>query len=81
MVLSILTGAFDSSSAVFLAYRVAYEKTNGKISLSQWFFGYLIVPAFILTAQLTIMPSKSYKTIGELVRQAEVEAELVSPVS
>lgn len=72
-----LTGAFDSSSAVFLLYRLVYEKTGGRIGLQQWFLGYLIVPAFIFAVQISVMPVRSYKTIVELVRQAEVEEELV----
>lgn len=72
-----LTGAFDSSSAVFLLYRIVYEKTNGRIGLHEWFLGYLIVPAFIFVVQLFLMPARSYKTIVELVRQAEVEEELL----
>ncbi|RPB03063.1 MFS general substrate transporter [Choiromyces venosus 120613-1] len=77
LILSMLTGAFDSSSAVFLLYRLLYEHTHGKSTLSTWFTAYLIVPATILILQLTLMPSKSYKTVGELVCQAEVEEELL----
>ncbi|CAZ79532.1 unnamed protein product [Tuber melanosporum] len=77
LILSMLTGAFDSSSAVFLLYRLLYEHTHGKLTLSAWFTAYLIVPATILTLQLTLMPSGSYKTVGELVCQAEVEEELL----
>lgn len=72
-----LTGAFDSSSAVFLLYRIVYEKTNGRIGLHQWFLGYLVVPAFIFVVQFFLMPARSYKTVVELVRQAEVEEELL----
>jgi len=77
LILSMLTGAFDSSSAVFLLYRLLYDHTHGKLTLHTWFTAYLIVPATILILQLTLMPSGSYKTVGELVRQAEVEEELL----
>ncbi|PUU74792.1 major facilitator superfamily domain-containing protein [Tuber borchii] len=77
LILSMLTGAFDSSSAVFLLYRLLYDHTHGKLTLRTWFTAYLIVPATILILQLTLMPSRSYKTVGELVRQAEVEEELL----
>ncbi|PWW79113.1 MFS general substrate transporter [Tuber magnatum] len=77
LILSMLTGAFDSSSAVFLLYRLLYEHTHGKLTLSTWFAAYLIVPATALILQLTLMPSGSYKTVGELVCQAEVEEELL----
>jgi hypothetical protein len=77
LVLSMLTGAFDSSSAIFLLYRIVYEKTSGRIGLQEWFLGYLIVPAFIFVMQVLVMPARSYKTVVELVRQVEVEEELV----
>lgn len=37
LVLSMLTGAFDSSSAIFLLYRIVYEKTSGRVGLQEWF--------------------------------------------
>ena len=75
LILSMLTGAFDSSSAIFLLYRVLYEKLGG-VSLRSWFLSYLVVPAFILIAQLFVMPSKSYKTAAELVQQAAIVHDL-----
>ena len=78
LILALLTGAFDSSSAVFLFYRLIYGASNGSFSLRQFFLAYLIVPIFILVVQIFIMPANSYKTVGELVNQAEdssIEAE------
>ncbi|RPB23156.1 MFS general substrate transporter [Terfezia boudieri ATCC MYA-4762] len=74
LILSMLTGAFDSSSAVFLFYRLAYERWSHILSLRTFFLGYLVVPLFILVVQIFIMPPTSYKTVGELVKQVE-EAE------
>jgi len=74
LILSMLTGAFDSSSAMFLFYRLAYERLPHILSLRTFFLGYLVVPLFILFAQIFIMPPTSYKTVGELVKQVE-EAE------
>ncbi|KAF7164027.1 hypothetical protein CNMCM5623_008666 [Aspergillus felis] len=71
LILSMLTGAFDASSALFLVFRLANERTNGSFTTHKFFMVYLIVPAFILAAQLLIMPATSYKTAGELVQQAE----------
>lgn len=71
LILALLTGAFDTSSAVFLVYRLLHEHTNGSFNTKHFFLLYLIVPVLILIAQLTIMPSNSYKTVGELVQQAE----------
>lgn len=66
LILALLTGAFDSSSAIFLFYRLAYKASNQKISLQKFFLAYLSVPIFIFFVQIFLMPSKSYKTIGEL---------------
>ncbi|EMC99896.1 hypothetical protein BAUCODRAFT_354347 [Baudoinia panamericana UAMH 10762] len=71
LILALLTGAFDTSSAVFLVYRLTYQKTNGTFTLKKFFLIYLIVPALILLAQLFVMPTDSYKTVGELAKTAE----------
>ena len=71
LILALLTGAFDSSSAVFLFYRLAYAATNGSFTTEKFFSIYLIVPAFILSAQLLVMPKSSYKTLGELLPKPE----------
>jgi hypothetical protein len=73
LILSMLTGAFDASSALFLIFRLLNESTNGLISTRTFFLTYLIVPVFIIAIQLTIMPSTSYKTAGELVQQASAQ--------
>ena len=71
LILALLTGAFDSSSAIFLFYRLIYAATAGAFTPQKLFLVYLIVPIFILVAQVFIMPGESYKTIGELVKAAE----------
>lgn len=71
MILSTLTGAFDSSSVLFLLFRIAHEKTDGYISVQRFFLFYLIVPISIFLLQIFLMPGTSYKTVGELVQQAE----------
>ncbi|PGH11167.1 hypothetical protein AJ79_05009 [Helicocarpus griseus UAMH5409] len=68
LILAMLTGAFDSSSSVFLLFRVLH---GGIFSLRNLFLIYLIVPTFTLISQILLMPSTSYKTPGELVQQAE----------
>lgn len=73
LILSMLTGAFDASSALFLIFRLLNEHTNGAISSQKFFLAYLVVPVFIIAIQLTVMPSTSYKTAGELVQQAEAQ--------
>jgi MFS family permease len=74
LILALLTGAFDTSSAVFLFYRIVYNATNGEFWPKYFFLCYLIVPGFIFIVQGFIMPTTSYKTVGELVVQAEEEA-------
>jgi hypothetical protein len=71
LILSLLTGAFDASSALFLIFRLVHEKTDGAFSIQKFFSVYLIVPVLILLAQILLMPHTSYKTAGELVLQAE----------
>lgn len=70
LILALLTGAFDTSSAIFLIYRLIYQSTNGSFMPKKFFLVYLVVPAFVLAAQIFLMPSTSYKTVGELVVQA-----------
>jgi MFS family permease len=74
LILALLTGSFDTSSAIFLLYRLIYAATDGAFYPKKFFLAYLIVPVFILIVQTFIMPSHSYKTVGELVVQAEAEA-------
>lgn len=70
LILALLTGAFDSSSALFLMYRLVY--TNVKpVSLGSFFGYYLVVPVFIFLCQVFIMPRHSYKTVGTLAKIAE----------
>jgi len=71
LILALLTGAFDTSSAILLGYRLIYQGTDGALSPKKFFLLYLIVPVLILLAQLFIMPSQSYKTLGETVEQVE----------
>jgi len=71
LILALLTGAFDTSSAVFLVYRLIYEASDRSFVPKKFFLIYLIAPASILVVQLAIMPSQSYKTVGELVKQVE----------
>jgi Major Facilitator Superfamily len=75
LILALLTGAFDASSALFLVYRIIYDATGGSVGHHKFFLWYLIVPATIVLLQLFLLPKQSYKTVGELVEQAdEVEA-------
>jgi multisubunit Na+/H+ antiporter MnhC subunit len=71
LILALLTGAFDSSSAIFLIYRIIYQWSNGSFWPKKFFLGYLIVPVLILLVQIFLMPKASYKTVGELVKQVE----------
>ncbi|KAF1816613.1 MFS general substrate transporter [Eremomyces bilateralis CBS 781.70] len=75
LILALLTGAFDSSSAIFLFYRLIYQATHARFWPKYFFLAYLLVPTFILVVQIFLMPSASYKTVGELVSDAETGAE------
>ncbi|CCF56627.1 hypothetical protein KAFR_0B03300 [Kazachstania africana CBS 2517] len=67
-ILALLTGAFDSSSALFVLYRICYQKGSLNLSLHNFFSLYLLVPTFILLCQLTIMPHSSYKTRANMAK-------------
>lgn len=71
LILSLLTGAFDASSALFLIFRFINEKTDESFTIQKFFLVYLTVPGFILLVEIFLMPSASYKTAGELMFQAE----------
>ena len=75
LILALLTGAFDTSSAVFLAYRLIYQSTNGGFTPKKFFLLYLVVPAFVLVVQIFVMPAQSYKTVGELIKHAEDDSQ------
>ena len=79
LILALLTGAFDSSSAIFLFYRLIYSASNGTFSPQKFFLLYLVVPLFILLVQLFVMPAKSYKTMGELLAKAEDPSNDIDP--
>lgn len=65
-IVALVTGAFDASAAVYLFYRLAYEGTNGAFKPQTFFLAYLIVPAAIVVAQLTFLPTENYKTAPQL---------------
>ncbi|KAH7035213.1 major facilitator superfamily domain-containing protein [Microdochium trichocladiopsis] len=67
LILALLTGAFDASSALFLVYRLVYESTGDSLGHHEFFLAYLVVPVLIIVTQLTILPKQSYKTVGEMV--------------
>ncbi|KAL9094424.1 MAG: hypothetical protein Q9165_003274 [Trypethelium subeluteriae] len=71
LILALLTGAFDTSSAIFLFYRLIYQASHETFTPRKFFLAYLAVPACILLAEIFLMPARSYKTVGELVVQAK----------
>ena len=81
LILALLTGAFDSSSAIFLFYRLMYSASRGSFTPQKFFLVYLIVPIFIIVVQIFVMPANSYKTVGELITQVEERTEETDPDS
>ncbi|KAF2683769.1 MFS general substrate transporter [Lentithecium fluviatile CBS 122367] len=65
-IVALVTGAFDASAAVFLFYRLAYEASERAFKPQHFFLAYLAVPFAILIAQLTFLPTESYKTMGQI---------------
>ncbi|KAL9030438.1 MAG: hypothetical protein Q9196_001443 [Gyalolechia fulgens] len=80
LILALLTGAFDSSSAIFLTYRLIYNASHRTFTPQKFFLVYLIVPVCICTAQTFLMPKNSYKTVGELVTHAEDPNNDIRPI-
>ncbi|GMM30377.1 hypothetical protein DAMA08_031220 [Martiniozyma asiatica (nom. inval.)] len=62
LILALLTGAFDTSSAVFLFYQKLYLKNPSFFTLGTFYKIYLAVPIFITFVQFFIMPKESYLT-------------------
>ncbi|ETI19962.1 hypothetical protein G647_08977 [Cladophialophora carrionii CBS 160.54] len=79
LILALLTGAFDSSSALFLFFRLLYESTGGRLNTQRLFLIYLVVPVFIFIVQVFIMPRESYKTVSEVVEDVEEEINAPTP--
>lgn len=71
LILALVTGAFDASASVFLLFRLLYQSTNGGFGMRHIFLVFLVIPLFIFVTQLTLMPSKSYETRGELTTKME----------
>ena len=71
LILSLITGANCASAAVFLAFRLIYQSTNGALGIRQLFLGYLLVPIITLIANLFLMPTRSYETRAELETHME----------
>ncbi|KAK9388063.1 major facilitator superfamily domain-containing protein [Lipomyces mesembrius] len=76
LILALLTGAFDSSTGIYLVYRLIYDETNGRFHPKAFFLLYLIVPIFILVASATIMPKDSYKPGGNIAKFGEEDDDL-----
>lgn len=74
-IIATVTGAFDASAAVFLFYRLAYEATDGAFKPQTFFLVYLAVPVAIAIAQLTFLPSESYKSGLQLEQKIEKVAD------
>ncbi|KAI1760969.1 MFS general substrate transporter [Hypoxylon sp. FL1150] len=79
LILALLTGAFDASSALFLVYRVVYARTGGAFGHHRFFLAYLVVPVVILGFQLTLLPRRSYKTVGEMIEEMEEDPAAAAP--
>jgi MFS family permease len=65
-IVALVTGAFDASAAVYLFYRLIYEASDRGFKPQTFFLIYLVVPFLIAIAQLTFLPSESYKTAPQL---------------
>lgn len=69
LILALITGAFDASSALFLVYRIIYQSTDGAFGHHRFFLFFLVVPASIALVQLLLQPKQSYKTVGAMIEE------------
>jgi len=58
---------------------VLYERSGGKVNTQKLFLAYLVVPVFILVVQVFIMPKESYKSVTEVIEEAEHEFVVPTP--
>ncbi|KAK7182986.1 hypothetical protein DPSP01_006063 [Paraphaeosphaeria sporulosa] len=79
-IVALVTGAFDASAAIFLFARLIYDATNRAFKPQHFFLAYLIVPFAILLAQLTFLPTESYKTPGQLQQKLEKAEDVMRDV-
>lgn len=75
LILALLTGAFDSSTAVYLVYRLIYNESGGKFHPKAFFLLYLIIPVSIIVASWLLMPKESYKPMTNIGKFLEEEEE------
>ncbi|KAK9773660.1 putative Major facilitator superfamily (MFS) profile domain-containing protein [Seiridium cardinale] len=71
LILALITGAFDASSALFLVYRLIYESSEGSFGHHEFFLAYLVVPVAIIILQFAVLPAQSYKTVGEIIEDID----------
>lgn len=71
LIVAVITGSFDASAAVLLAYEFAWEATNGSFEPNQFFFAYVIVPVILLIGEFTLMPRDAYQTTPALEHRIE----------
>lgn len=79
-IVSLVTGAFDASAAVFLFYRLAYDASDRAFTPDKFFFGYLAVPVAIAVANLSFMPKFDYYSTLRLEKQIEQTADATNDV-
>ncbi|KAJ8110519.1 hypothetical protein ONZ43_g5848 [Nemania bipapillata] len=61
LIVAVITGSFDASSAVLLLYQLAWEATKGAFAPNQFFFAYTAVPVILLIGEFTLMPRDAYQ--------------------
>ncbi|KAI8634034.1 amino acid transporter [Xylariaceae sp. FL1651] len=71
LIVSVITGSFDASSAVLLLYHLVWEATDGAFEPHQFFFAYLIVPVTLMIGEFALMPCDAYQTTPELEHKIE----------
>ncbi|KAI1126838.1 amino acid transporter [Nemania abortiva] len=71
LIVAVITGSFDASSAVLLLYQLAWEATNGALAPNQFFFAYVTIPVILLIGEFTLMPRDAYQTAFDMGHNVE----------
>ncbi|KAI0107087.1 amino acid transporter [Nemania sp. FL0031] len=71
LIVAVITGSFDASSAVLLLYQLAWEATNGALAPNQFFSAYVIIPVILLIGEFTLMPRDAYQTTFDMGHSIE----------
>lgn len=60
LIISLLTGAFDSSSIIYEFFSMIYRGTSGRIGIPEFFTAYCAIPVFSFVYGMLMMPREPF---------------------